>query len=290
VLDGRQRHDVRVLTPTYVRGPNGAQRVRYISAAPIRDPRNDTVLGYLCAASNLNQLLVVTASEDNRLVNPFASVSVDNADAYPGSTWQHWAWLYDADPTDGTNVSNQPLQFENIKHVDVKRVGGLIHVAVTCSRYIGRSGEATHPLAADGAGVFEFQIDVSSDDATQWELAGLSGGRASEDPDWYFVGADYRGRPMTTISTAAGDFDKRWNPVCSQRLSSDTVLITNSLTQIENATYANIGNHDSVLGSHIFEVRTTAAGYELDEDRSVPAPGEMWIDPFTQPAYAEVSR
>ncbi|MFW5866235.1 MAG: hypothetical protein ACOCX2_00370 [Armatimonadota bacterium] len=292
VLDGRQRHDVRVLTPTYVRGPNGAQRVRYISAAPIRDPRNDTVLGYLCAASNLNQLLVVTASEDNRLVNPFASVSVDNANATAGSTWRHWAWLYDADPSDTDNVSNQPLQFENIKHVDVQRIGGTIHVAVTCSRYVGRSGEPPHPLADDGAGVFEFEIDVSSADPALWELSGFDAGWASDDPHWTFVGADYRGRPMTTITTDAGDFDKRWYPVSSQRLSSDTVLITNSLTQIENATYANIGAgvRNAVLGSHIFEVMTDASGHHLDADRSVPAPGEMWIDPFTQPAHAEISR
>jgi hypothetical protein len=51
-----------------------------------------------------------------------------------------------------------------------------------------------------------------------------------------------------------------------------------------------------VLGSHIFEVVTSARAvddptddtYTIDPDRSVPAPGEIWADPFTQPSYAEV--
>jgi hypothetical protein len=101
---------------------------------------------------------------------------------------------------------------------------------------------------------------------------------------------------MTTISTAARDYDKRWYPVCSQRLSADTVLITNSLSQIESATAGNTGDREAVLGSHIFEVETddgadaipTNDVHTIDEERSVPQPGEMWSDPFTQPSYAEV--
>ncbi|MFW6155680.1 MAG: hypothetical protein ACOC7J_00060, partial [Armatimonadota bacterium] len=291
VVDGRQRHDVRVLTPTYIRGPEGATRVRYTSATPIRDPRNDTLVGYLCAASNLHQLLVVTASEDNRLVNPFATVAVDTDGATSGSTWEHWAWLYDADPADGDDVSDEPLQFENIKHVDVQRIGGMVHVAVTCGRYIGRSGEDTHDLAEEGAGVFEFRIDVNSDDPADWELADLSAGGESDDPHWRFTALDYRGRDMTTISTDADDYNKRWYPVSSQRITDDRVLITNSLSQIEDATFANIGDRTAVLGSHIFEVTTEpGGGHSLDPDRSVPAPGEMWVDPFAQPAHAEISR
>lgn len=302
VQDGRQRHTVTTITPTYVRvgtSPRGYERVRYTSAVPITDPYNSAVIGYLCAASNLNQLLVVTAG--NRIVNPFADIAT--AGGTPDATWAYWAWLYDADPTDANNVSNQPLQFENIKHVDLKRIGGTIHLAVTCSRYIGRSGEPLHPLADDGPGVFEFRIDVGSPDPADWALdtMGGAGPWPTADPHWYFVRANYRldefgdPRPITTISTAAGDFGKPWYPVCSQRLSGDTVLITNSLSEIENATARNTGDRAAVLGSHIFQVQTDDGGddvptndiHSIDPGRSIPAPGQMWTDPFTQPTYAE---
>lgn len=300
VPDGRQRHTVNVLTPTYVRTgttERGYDRVRYISAIPLRDPDNDAVIGYLCAASNLNQLLVVMAG--NRVVNPFAGVTTPGGS---GATWAYWAWLYDADPTDGENVSNQPLQFENIKNVDLRRIGDTIHVAVTATRYLGRSGEDLHPLAAEGAGVFEFRIDVSAADPADWALHEMGTGAdwPTADPHWFFVGRQYKGRPMTTISTDAGDYDKRWYPVSSQRLSGDTVLITNSLSLIESATHENIGAgvRDTVMGSHIFEVETNDQGdgdptndtHWLNPERSIPAPGTMWTDPFTQPAHARISR
>jgi hypothetical protein len=317
VQDGRQRHSVEVKTPTYVRtADRGAQRVRYTSSVPITDPFNEVVIGYLCAASNMNQLFVVTA-EDDRLVNPYASNPVDHANATTNSTWAYWAWLYDADPTDGDDVSNEPLQFENIKHVDVQRIGGTIHVAVTCTRYLGRSGGANHALADAGAGVFEFRIDVSEGAGSPglWELDRMGTGSAwpTADPHWYFAEGNYKfhkdtsdysnlnmsdPREITRITTDADDYYKRWYPVCSKRLSADTVLITNSLSQIESATPGNIGAgvRDAVLGSHIFEVVTGARDvddptddtYTIDPDRSVPAPGEMWADPFTQPSYAEV--
>lgn len=299
VRDGRQRHTITTVTPTYVQvggSPRGYERVRYTSAAPINDPGNGALIGYLCAASNLNQLLVVSAG--GRIVNPYASLQTSGGTA--GATWAPWAWLYDADPADTNDVSGQPLQFENIKNVSLKRIGGTIYVGVTCSRYIGRSGEPAHALAAAGPGVFEFRIDVSSSDPADWQLDQMGTGAAwpTMDPHWFFVGDDYRGRPMTTISTAAGDFDNRWYPVSAQRVSSDTVLITNSLSQTENATPANIGGgaRQAVIGSHIFEVLTDDGGdadptndlHALDPQRSVPAPGQAWADPFVQPAYAEV--
>lgn len=305
VLDGRQRHTVRRLTPTYVRagtGPRRFVRVRYVSAQPIFDPVNNNLIGYLCAASNLNQILVV-AADQNHTVNPMSSVYTPNGS--PGATWSYWAWLYDPDPTDSNYVSNRPLQFENIKHVEYRRYGSRIYVTITCSRYVGRAGSPAHPLAAEGPGVFEFIIDVSDANPANWGLDEMGTGAPwpTEDPHWYFVGADYRGRPMTTITTAAGtpqqhDYDKRWFPVSALRLRSGDHLIVNSLSQIENATHHNIGAgaQQAVLGSHIFEVSTnlnnvadpTDDTHILRRDRSVPAPGETWADPFTQPTYAEV--
>jgi len=305
VLDGRQRHTVRRLTPAYVRvgaAPRGYLRVRYTSAQPILDPVNENVIGYLCAASNLNQILVV-ANDGARTVNPRASVYTPGGS--PGARWHYWAWLYDADPADGNYVSNEPLQFENIKHVEYRRFGPRIYVTVTCTRYPGRAGGPVHPLAAEGPGVFEFSIDVGDANPDNWALDELGTGAPwpTADPHWFFVRRHYIGRPMTTIITAQGTpdehrYDKRWFPVSAQRLRSGEHLIVNSLSQIESATYENIGSgaRDAVLGSHIFQVSTnlnvvadpTDDTHSLDRERSVPAPGEMWADPFTQPAYAEV--
>ncbi len=304
VLDGRQRHSVRRLTPTYVRvgeAPRGFLRVRYTSAQPIFDPVNDGLIGYLCAASNLNQILVIDAGAG--LVNPMASVYTANGS--PGARWRYWAWLYDSDPSDANNVSNEPLQFENIKHVEYRRYGSTIYLTVTCSRYVGRSGGPDHALAAAGPGVFEFYIDVSDANPDNWALHEMGGGSAwpTDQPQWYFVGPNYGGRPMTTIITAEGTpqqrtYDKRWYPVCAQRLRSGRHLIVNSLGLIESATPGNIGSgaRNAVLGSHIFEVATNANVPEdpdddvhaLDAGRSVPTSGQMWVDPFTQPTYAEV--
>jgi len=305
VLDGRQRHTVRRLTPAYVRvgsAPRGYMRVRYTSAQPILDPVNENVIGYLCAASNLNQILVV-ANDGARTVNPRGSVYTPGGSA--GARWRYWSWLYDADPADANYVSNEPLQFENIKDVEYRRYGSRIYVTVTCTRYVGRAGAGAHALAAEGPGVFEFIIDVSDPNPDNWALDELGTGAPwpTADPHWFFVRGHYIGRPMTQIITALGTpdehrYDKRWFPVSAQRLRSGDHLIVNSLSQIESATYENIGAgvRDAVLGSHIFQVTTnlnvvadpTDDTHSLDRERSVPAPGEMWADPFTQPAYAEV--
>lgn len=305
VQDGRQRHTVQRLTPTYVRvgtSPRGYERVRYTSAQPIFDPVNDALIGYLCAASNLNQVLVVEAG--TQIVNPRASVYTPNNSI--GQRWRYWAWLYDSDPTDANNVSNEPLQFENIKHVEYARYGTRIYVTVTATRYVGRSGAGPHPLAAAGPGVFEFVIDVSDANPDNWALdrMGTAAAWPTDQPQWYFVNDDYRLRPETTIITAQGTpqeqtYEKRWYPVCARRLRSGDHLIVNSLSMIESATPGNIGSgaRDAVLGSHIFQVSTDPLALDnpdddlhaLDAERSVPAPGEVWADPFTQPTYAEVN-
>lgn len=304
IFDGRQRHVVTTVTPTYVRmgtGPREYERVRYTSAQPIFSPDGSGPIGYLCAAANLNQVLVVTVGEPGTnnapVVNPFGSVNAPGTDV----PWSFLAWLYDDDPFDGEDRSNLPLIFENIKSVRYHQEGGSVFVTVTCSRYRGRVGTGTHPLAQAGPGVFEFEVDVSDADPANWDLAPQSAG--PDWPNWYFVAANYQGRPMTTITTAEGTpqertYDKRWYPVCAQRLGPNRHLIVNGLSQIESATPGNIGSgaRNAVLGAHIFEVRTDPVDpllpdddvHTLDSERSVPAPGEMWADPFNQPAYAEV--
>ncbi|MEA3402521.1 MAG: hypothetical protein U9R79_14885 [Armatimonadota bacterium] len=317
-MDGRQRHEVRTVTPTYVRvgqAPRKFLRVRYTSAQPIFDPGNDQLIGYLCAASNLNQVIIVAAGSG--IVNPGASVETPGGS---GATWKYWAWLYDPDPEDGDNVSNEPLRFENVKHVEYRRYGSTLYLTVTCTRYAGRTyvdgvQQPPHPLAEAGPGVYEFRIDISDPDPANWALDEMGAGAPwpTDQPHWYFVQRyetpagsvreDYAGKPMTLITTAQGTaqertYDKRWYPVCAHRLRSGSHLIVNSLSQIESATPGNIGSgaRNAVLGSHIFEVSTRLNvpedpdddAHRLDDERSVPAPGEMWKDPFTQPAYAEV--
>ena len=334
VRDGRQHHTVETVTPSYVRirPERGPERVRYTSAQPIRDPENNAVVGYLCAASNLNQLLVVEAAEERR-VNPFGDLLVQggSGDGENVATWAQWAWLYDHEPGSAPYVSNQGLIFENIRHAEYRRHGDTIYLTVTAGRYVGREGflycrdpeclerapanqfnpgdtcpdpacdgplHRQHHMAAAGAGVFEFAIDVSGGPDT-WRLATTS---SDDQPHWYFVGryetpasglrTDYAD-DMTTIAAQGQTISKQWYPVSAQRLPSGRHLIVNSLNEIESFTPGNVGDRSAVLGAHIFEVSTTPGAtahddvHDLEAERSVPAPGEVWADPFTQPAYAE---
>jgi len=306
--DGKQRHTVVAVTPSAVRLTGGERgtRIRYTSAQPIFDPASAVLNGYLCAAANLDQVLMVEAGSG--VVNPAANTVPPSGNG----TWARWAWLYDSAPTTAPHVSNQPLLFRAIKHVSLTRYENTLYLTVTCSRYDGRAGSA-HPLAAAGPGVFEFRINVGGLPGTWGLIQALdSGSNASYDePYWHFVagapgsietdGYNYAGgtmRPITSIVTDAGTYRKRWFPVCAQRLMSGRHLIVNSLSQIENVTYGNLaaGAVSGVLGSHIFEVQTGATGdnnpyndtYTMPTARSVPEPGQTWADPLSQPAYAEM--
>ncbi len=340
---GRQRHTVRTVTPAYIRmgGERGDQRARYTSAHPIRDPNNNEVVGYLCAAANLNQLVVVAIGETarERRANPFAREQVGGGT--DEATWAQWAWLYDhaeEEPPEGERryVSNEPLQFENIRDVDVQRHGNAIYVTVTAGGYLGRArfhychrsdclerasaehynvgdicpdcdqGElrAHHRMSNAGAGVFQFQIDVSDlDNPATWRLVET---HSPDQPHWYFVrryqtpGAgpreDYSG-PMTEIRYEDETLEKDWYPVSARRLPDGRHLIVNGLSYTESLTHENVDSPEAVLGPHIFEITTENTGdgnphtdaHSLNPERSVPAPGESWADPFTQPAHAEIS-
>jgi len=322
IVNGQQQHDVYVKTPGRVRlntTPTRYMRVRYTSAQPIYDPGNRWVIGYLCAAANLNQLMVVENSAA-KLINPPGS-RLTPVGSSAGSTWAYWAWLYDDDLSDASDLADDPLLFDNIKHAEYARYGGTIYLTVACSRYRGRAKAATpHALADAGPGVFEFQIDVSdlSNPGTWGVLPALDrGGTASiEEPYWHFVGGTGAGADaygywyyydgtgvapldMTHIETAAGIYRKRWYPVCAKRMADGRHLIVNSISAIEHATQPNIaaGEADTPLGSHVFQVETVNAGennpyndlYVIPASRSVPEPNQpAWADPFNQPAYAEV--
>jgi hypothetical protein len=307
--DGRQRHAVVTVTPSSLRlsGGTRAVRVRYTAAQPIFDPGSGELNGYLCAAANLSQVMVVEAGSG--VVNPTANTISPSGNG----TWARWAWLYDADPSAAPHVSDDPLLFRNIKHVEYVRYDDTQYVTVTCSRYDGRASAGGHALAAAGPGVFEFQMNVGGLAAT-WGLdqALDAGGVASwDEPYWHFVagapasveadGYNYGGgvmRPITTIATDAANYRKRWFPVCAKRLMSGRHLIVNSLSQIEHVTHDNLGaaSLGGVLGSHVFELESTGVGdndpyndlYTIPGDRSIPEPGQAWSDPISQPTYAEM--
>jgi len=319
IVNGQQQHEVYVKTPGRVRlntTPTRYMRVRYTSAQPIFDPGNRWVIGYLCAAANLNQLLIV--ENGSKLINPPGSRATPVGSS-PGSTWAYWAWLYDDDLSDASDLADDPLLFDNIKHAEYARYGGTIYLTVTCSRYRGRAkAAAPHALAAAGPGVFEFRIDVSGAPNTWGVMNALdrTGTPSIEEPYWHFVGgtgagADAYGywyyydgaavaqRDMTHIDTAAGTYRKRWYPVCAKRMADGRHLIVNSISAIAHATQTNIaaGEADTPLGSHIFQVETINANendpyndlYVIPASRSVPEPNQpAWADPFNQPAYAEV--
>jgi len=308
--DGRQRHVVVTVTPSGLRLSGGARatRVRYTAAQPIFDPASGILNGYLCAAANLSQVVVVEAGSG--VVNPTSNSVPPSGNG----TWARWAWLYDADPSDAADVSDDPLLFRNIKHVEYARYGDTQYVTVTCSRYDGRARAGSlHPLAAAGPGVFEFQMNVGGAAGTWGLIRALdSAGVASwDEPYWHFVagapasveadGYNYGGgvmRPITTIVTDAGNYRKRWFPVCAKRLMSGRHLIVNSLSQIEQVTHDNLGTASlgGVLGSHVFELESAGVGdndpyndfYNIPGDRSIPEPGQAWSDPISQPTYAEM--
>ena len=316
VTGGVQDHEVYVKTPSRVRlstEPKRYASIRYTSAQPIFDPGNNVCVGYVCAAANLNQVMVV--ENGSRVINPQAGAFTP---AGNGSTWAYWAWLYDGDLSDGSDVADNPLLFDNIKHVEYTRYGGTLYLTVTCSRYRGRAKAGSpHSLAQYGPGVFEFRIDVSGAPGS-WQLQAPAGG--SDEPYWHFVGGtgdstdnvpygywyevdgpdvdtDPDRRPITHITTATGTYRKRWYPVCAKRLVSGRHLIVNSISALEHATPGNIGDTSAALGSHIFQLETSNADennpyndtYDIPGSRSVPEPGKpAWADPFNQPTYAEL--
>ena len=227
--DGRQRHSVVRLTPTYVRvgsSPRGYERVRYTSAQPIFDPVNNALIGYLCAASNLNQVLVVEAG--TQTVNPREHLHAQQHHRQRGLL----GLALRPRPDRRRPRLNELLQFENIKHVEARATA---RASTSPDLHALRRAWATgRTLAAAGPGVFEFIIDVSDPNPDNWGLDRM-GAAATWPTD---RSQEYgRGLPHLAYDGANhGDgttYWTQWYPVCARRLRSGEHLIVNSLSMIE---------------------------------------------------------
>jgi len=310
-----QTHVVSVVTPPHIATPASTRpgervRVAYTKAVPLINPASGLVDGYLCAASNLNELVVIAANAA-RTVDPPAG------DALPGGggTWSMWSWLY-ANDADASAATDDRLIFENIRDVQVSLqpdVNGVpyLFVAVVCGRY---RGPLANPYAinvpangrAAGPVCLEFRLGdlvAGFDRSTPatWTLCPAAGGWWV--PYWYYTDRDYQAGPLgrlfrpgqTTVDT------KTFAPVSSQRLSYGRHLIANYKGFVENLTHPNLGTATDYgtppsLGSDVFEVETqyttpndpATQRHIIDVHRAIPDPwDDEWADPINQPSYAQ---
>ena len=319
---GQQTHRVEVKTPSHIKASGGAsplQRISYTCVRPIFDPSStptaagvtNPVIGYLCAASNLHQLMVV--EERTLAINP-PSANMPYGGA-AGSNWEWLAWLYDADVTDAVYGPPDSLIFRNIRSLETSYEGGEFYITVTCGQYAGRSSlvqaGTPHALAAQGDGVFEFCCDISGAPGT-WALAPAVDAGGVDEPDtpiWHMAREDYIysypatgvRRELANIRYADVDGNAYWQnmpwfPVAARRLVSDKRvmdyegdgvyeryhrhLVTNYAGLITNLTRENVADTTAPasLYSSIIEVRTNDAANDypgddiLDIDRRTVIP------------------
>ncbi|MEN6301624.1 MAG: hypothetical protein ABFD96_02825 [Armatimonadia bacterium] len=282
---GVQVHTVNVLTPARIRLTEGMVKIAYTKAQPIFDPSTNEVIGYLCVAANLHQVMIV-----ERQSNPAATIRVnppygDQPRCGPvGSTWQWLAWLYDYDIGGANYHANDPLVFRNIRDVQLVREGTSMYLTVTCGQYGGRlasmqAGQPTHFLGAQGAGIFEFEIRNPGTGWQRWLATDVAGGPAvtADDPTWWFTRRNYtywdpynldndHRRGLTNIhyddaGNADDDddpahwLDMAWNPVSAIRLPVDRRpvggqrqvrhLVANYAEIIQNLTRDNVVDKSS---------------------------------------------
>lgn len=289
---GVQRHRVEVLTPSRVRLAQGMTKISYTRAIPIFDPISTAVIGYLCAAANLHQLVVVEAG--TKRVDPPSAQQPARGTA--GTNWKWLAWLYDDNVDDTNYAPTNPLIFKNIRDVQLAREGGRLYLTVTCGQYGGRlNQQGRHWLSYHGAGVFEFALDISGAPGTWTRLnaTDIAGGApvSADDPIWQFTQLDYTyssytmdystgqltsgtRRSLTNIlyRDPADNIDKwlemPWQPVSCQRLAGDISvgsnrlsvrhMITNYAELIQNLRRDNIEARSApaMLSSSVFVVDT----------------------------------
>lgn len=307
---GQQTHAVEVKTPSHIKTAGGAsplQRIEYTCVRPIFDP-SDTptaagithpVIGYLCAASNVHQLVVV--EERTLAINPPSANMPYGGSA--GSNWQWLAWLYDADVTDAVYGPPDSLIFRNIRSLETSYEGGEFYITVTCGQYAGRlslvQAKTPHALAAQGDGVFEFCCDIGGAPGT-WALAPAVDAGGAPEPDtpiWHMAREDYvYSYPTTGVRRELANIrytdvdgtpywqNMPWFPVAARRLVSDKRLmdyegdgvyerynrhlITNSAGLIANLTRENVRDTSAPasLGSSIIEVRTNDGANDYPAD------------------------
>lgn len=324
--DVTQTHTVVPVTPPVVRATTGPRkgeyvRVAYTRAQPLFHPYDGTVIGYLCAANNLHELLVIEAG--TKRVNPPGSDPLPcHPSTPPGSngTWAMWSWLYEGD-SDGDMNTDERLIFENIRHVQVsfgrdEFGGSYLFLTVVCGQYRGPLAYPVNapgmPFAGVGPACLEFRVGNPVLDPTApstWVLLPSDAGAAI--PYWSYTEADFAAGPLGHLWTPPGEgaggsrVSRAFVPVCAQRLSGGRHLIVNSRGIIENLTHPNVPtatdaatfNTPPSLAAEVFEVETHYAvgspndpatqTHIIDLHKVIPDPWlEDWADPINQPSFA----
>jgi hypothetical protein len=307
-----QTHRVEVLTPSHIMAPATTRpgervRVAYTKTQPLFDPNAAGLVGYLCAASNLNQLVVIDALTGT--VNPPATQAMGSG------TWAMWAWLYASD-ADGNPATDDRLIFENIRdmRVSVQRdVDGVSYcfLSVVCGHYRGplanpytinvpqAGGQAAGPICLD------FRIGAPGGfdptNTATWRLYPSAGGW--QVPYWYYTDIHYHAGPLGHLIRPGQTTpdNKSFAPASCQRLPFGRHLIANYAGLVENLTHANLQTATTFdsppsLGSDVFEVETrygtandpTTEQQIIDVHKAIPDPwDDEWPDQFNQPSYAQ---
>jgi hypothetical protein len=322
-----QTHAVHIVTPPLVKATTGPRkgefiRIAYTKAQPLFHPYDGSVTGYLCAANNLHELLVVEAGTQR--VNPPGGDPLPCLATTPAGnngTWALLSWLYEVD-TDGDPANDERLIFENIRNaqvsIDRDEYGNrFLFVTVACGQYRGPLGNpvnaAGQPFAGAGAACVEFRVGSPVFDTANpatWVLLPSAVGPAI--PYWSYTEANYAAGPLGHLWTLPGQgaggtlVTKAFAPVCAQRLSGGRHLITNSRGVIEDLTHPNLPTAtDSPtfatppsLGAEVFEVETqydptapndpSTQTHIIDVHKVIPDPWlEDWTDPINQPSFAQ---
>ncbi|HJN18445.1 MAG TPA: hypothetical protein QGH10_23290, partial [Armatimonadota bacterium] len=309
-----QYHAIEVVTPGYVHavyGPRAGEyiRVAYTKAVPITDPNNGDVVGYLCAGSNLHELLVVEHGTEQ--INPAAGAAMPSG---TGLTWSMWSWLYDHDD-DADADTDERLIFQNIRHVSAdyctdENGATYIYLMVVCGRYRGPLADPymlTDTLGNEaGACCVEFRVDP----ATASHVPSTLGWAV---PYWAYTDRDYEAGPLGHLWTPPGEGNagaaravKTFLPVCAQRIPGGRHIIATYASAVDNLTHVNLDTAtDAIfgtppsLGSEIFDVETTYGTandpstqmHTIDVNRCIPNPwGDAWTDPVNQPSFVQRSQ
>ncbi|NLO73855.1 MAG: hypothetical protein GX100_07095, partial [candidate division WS1 bacterium] len=317
---GAQMHTVTQVTPDFVRPPWDRTRplkLRYTRAKPIFDFNNANLIGYLCAASNIDRTVIVEAGTG--YVNP-APTSTP-----PGGTrpWSDWSWLYD-------------LQFENLRHIEYFPYGTTVYVAAAAGGLVpnatvwaagvnytagasvfSRADRRLYRCRADhtstaadepgvGANATTYWAPLTNQDGVWvWQIntgTGLVQGSGPARSVFAYTTANYAAagafsRLVVPATNATGSnlvYPRRFYPVCVKvlypgLLFGGTVMITNYTGLVENLARPNVGSPGSGLHGEVFEVDPLQpAASQILEGRIIPDPWQAdWNDPLNQPAYAE---
>ena len=322
-----QTHAVHIVTPPLVKATTGPRkgefiRIAYTRAQPLFHPYDGSVIGYLCAANNLHELLVVEAGTQR--VNPAGSDPLPCLATTPAGnngTWAILSWLYEMD-TDGDPTNDERLIFENIRDsrvaIDHDEYGNrYLFLTVVCGQYRGPLGNPANatgmPFAGAGAACVEFRVGSPVFDIMNpatWVL--LPSDAGAPIPYWSYTEANYVAGPLGHIWTPPGEgaggslVTKAFAPVSAQRLSGGRHLIANSRGVIEDLVHPNVPTATNAatfatppsLAAEVFEVETqydpaapndpSTQTHIIDLHKVIPDPWlEDWTDPINQPSFAQ---